>query len=327
MLAVVSSDADQVRTLSARRIFLPRKEPNAIFFIRCKGEGIVVSVKTIKPPVKSTFIVNHYQAQDTYRYPELLVGWRGGHEYRALLQFDLRRLPETAMVQSAFLQLYLTDGHTNANEKQVAVYQVASRWNEKRVRWSTQPLVVETPVAQMRVCGECQSSVAGDITEMVCAWRTNRSANLGLMLALAEDCERGCVRFIGGRGVNALCWPYLAITCKDDAPGACCPTECARSLDVAFCVAADTQPQHTQPLETLSYNYAYHVINSGDATASVYLQTSADGVHWLTESGTYTIAPQACAALVSNTSARYSHLCYQSADKTELAIYVQGTRL
>ena len=130
--------------------------------------------------------------------------------------------------------------------------------------------------------------------------------------------------FAGKESSNAVYWPYLEIDFLDppDKPG----DHCCEPIEVTFKVITEQTVQSTNPINTLMFNFSYFIVNTGTAKANVYLQTSADGYHWLINSAVTGINPDETKALVPDWIAKYSKLCYESAaaESTTLAIYLLG---
>ena len=284
-----------------------------------------MSVKIIKPPSKSTFITTKKRVKHAYCCPEIFVGDKCNKNFRSLIQFNFDTLPGIANITSGILNLFIADNTDSVKEKTIAVFQVISRWNEKKVKWKTQPLIADCPTDTIRICNQTHCFVSFNITSLIDDWYTNRAANFGLMLMLLNKDQNSRVSFISGKGINSLYWPYLEINLHDPVCN-----NCSKPLDLTIYVVSSIALQTTAPYETMMYNYSYNVVNLGNHPAKIYLQTSADGVHWITESEIYTILPQTSESLVPGTISRYSHLCYQSFlanQDTNLAVHIQGNSI
>lgn len=280
-------------------------------------------IKIVKPPIKSTYISNGRQDKDAFCCPEFFVGNKLRHTFCSLLQFDLPQLLEGTELISGVLNLFLNGNHYLDTERTMGVFQIVSYWDEKRVKWSTQPTTIECPVACIRINDQCQTFLSLNITTLVNDWYTNRAVNFGIMLSIFEsESTNSRISFISGNAENSLYWPNLELEFHNVAF-----QKCSQPLDLTIHTVSSDVIQTTKPLNLLMFDYTYNVINTGNQPAQVYLQVSADGVHWLTQSALYTLLPQECVALVPATICRYSHLCYQSlswGNDTNLTIIIQG---
>ncbi|GAA0376580.1 DNRLRE domain-containing protein [Bacillus horti] len=143
------------------------------------------------------------------------------HEvFRSILQFNLERLPETAIVEKAILRLTPSSALSN---QQLEVTDSLGDWQETIVAWINQPAmgsyskVVQTNQGQL-------SSIEINILELVKDWVENGKENSGLFLKALDETQLGLAAFFTREAPISSNRPKLEIVYYDPAmvisPGA-----------------------------------------------------------------------------------------------------------
>ncbi|MFN8438911.1 MAG: DNRLRE domain-containing protein [Cytophagales bacterium] len=116
---------------------------------------------------------------------------------RSLIEFDLRLIPASAVIDSAKLYLFssaayrsntLPNGHSSQSHANTSsLYRILAPWDEAAVTWNNQPLIatnVSAPLPQSATINQNYVlDLQGDVANMV----ANPSTNYGWMLKMNNE--------------------------------------------------------------------------------------------------------------------------------------------
>lgn len=272
-----------------------------------------------------TFIFNSNKRSPSckYSHKELLVGKKSSSINRTLIQFDLSSLPLFLTITNSTLHIFLSRNDFPATPKRLGVFQILSKWVNRKASCIRQPLITSTPLCTATITNQNNTFVSLNITTIVQNWYTNQSANFGILLRMFDETDNNLIGLCSGENKNSQFWPYLEINIHNPAS----LDKYCKPMDLTLQVVAKDNINTTKALNLLLFNYSYLVVNNGINPALVHLQVSCDGTHWQTQSAVKTIIAGEMVACVPDTIAKYARLCYQtqhSNQQTELTIYIQG---
>lgn len=280
-----------------------------------------MGVKVVKPPKQDTFINIRKSSSKNSRRRLLLIGRNRDNLYKSFIKFDLSVLPPWLDIINGTLNMHLVENYFPSCLKTITVHQILSEWNERTLSCKHQPLYNSTPVSSVTLTKQKDSLISFDLTSLIQMWYSGTEANLGIMLKMVNE-NMHKIAFLSKEYPNSKLWPYLEVSFLSP-PNNCC----AQPIELTIHATTDDQILSTAPINTLMFNYTYIIVNTGSAPAVAYLQSSPDSSHWGSESAVTTINPGQTANLVPDFIAKYSRLCYQSADaikNTTLIIHIQG---
>jgi hypothetical protein len=134
--------------------------------------------------IADAYILQEVADSNTGSYPSLRVAFSTGpdsfHE-RALVRFDLSKLPATAIVKSAFFQAYLDAAGGSQAQVNMEVYQVKGAWTEGGVTWSNQPAISLSPSGSAAL-GKTPGYKSWNVKDLVQGWINGSIPNYGLEL-------------------------------------------------------------------------------------------------------------------------------------------------
>lgn len=280
-----------------------------------------MGIKVVKPPKKAAFI-NKKKSILKNPHPQFLpVGKDGDNLFKSLLKFDLTSLSPCLDIIQGTLNLYLAENFFPSCHKTITVHQILSEWNERTLSFKHQPLYHSTPTSSICLTNQNNIWVSFDLTPLIKMWYSGTEANLGILLKMSDESMHE-ILFLSKDYPNSKFWPYLDVNFLDspEHPG-------RQTIELTITAITQNQILSTTPINTLIFNYTYIIVNAGPAPAIAYLQSSPDSIHWGPESASKTILPNQTESLVPDFIAKYSRLCYQSADfkqNTTLKIHIQG---
>jgi len=158
----------------------------------------------------------HIYGTDTYLYSN---GAGPGNICRAYIQFDASMIPATAVVDSAYLELYYYSEIGPAAAGLVGVYQVTGVWDEASITWNNQPVAGALPLTTATVpAAHTNTFLFWDMKNLSQGWVDNSIANRGLMLRdTDETTSEGYKVFYSSDWGTANQRPKLTINYYDPA--------------------------------------------------------------------------------------------------------------
>lgn len=196
------------------------------------AQGALTAPATLTFPVVADSFVRSQSPGSNYGAATILevvynTGLReGSFESRALLRFDLGRLPASAIVVSATLELYL-ERSSGASSSVIAPEAALASWDEAQVTWESRP------GSQSR--GDSPASVdnqAGwkliDVTKIAQSWQARAMRNHGIVLR-APSGDINVARFFAAREQPAFA-PRLRVAYLDAQTPGLSPAEAPAAL-------------------------------------------------------------------------------------------------
>lgn len=162
---------------------------------------------------------NYGKIEDIHIY-----SWTQGGELnvnRVLIDFNLDKIPSTAIVDSAFLSLYYNSesAYNKINGKKgsqgqdkIVIQRVINEWNEQDVTWNKQP---ETTTQNQVVIEKKEDNLADytniDITGIIQDMVKNESGRFGIMVRHQEEVPYNVVFFASGDHADKSLHPKLEV--------------------------------------------------------------------------------------------------------------------
>lgn len=123
--------------------------------------------------IDKTNATNNYGADAS-----LHVRTTGEFDHRALLRFDLDRIPADCRLTRATLRL-----HQTTNKRlTINVVRILQTWSEGEVTWDTRPALDPSPWTTFESAGIAPTTIDVDITALVLSWVRGVNPNHGLLL-------------------------------------------------------------------------------------------------------------------------------------------------
>ena len=153
---------------------------------------------------------------------ELKMGYGQGQnepfENRILLRFDLGFVPQSAVIESATLEMRMINAD-GINPIEVGVYPVEQPWQESNVTWNSQPAVDANHAARLNIDNAVPGVRGWNLRNLVQQWVEASLENNGILLR-GPDGPGTWGRVFDSRHYTAFC-PRLVVTF---APGDFVPT-------------------------------------------------------------------------------------------------------
>ena len=185
---------------------------------------------------------------------------------RILLYFDLSAMPGDAQINSAELQLLLTnaDGLPNAT---MSAYAVLDQWDELAATWNTQPTWNSSVVVHAPVGLGTPGIVSWDVREILRVWLDGSLENHGLVLRGPEQDPTGWFRRFDSGEQQILFCPRLVINFRSSEPVPPLPptpTPTATATPTAVCPYPDTDSDTFASAPALISPSTGYICPSGD---------------------------------------------------------------
>lgn len=146
-------------------------------------------------PEADAFVSSGHPSEPGTPIDQIFVGYDKLYGYakeRGLLRFDLRGIPEGAIIERATLRLWLASWQRpvgNWDPMDVHVYPIATPWDEETVTWNTKPGYDEVPLVNpVAVPPGPEQWIEFDVTRLVQEWVNGARPNHGFML-LGDESE------------------------------------------------------------------------------------------------------------------------------------------
>jgi len=185
-----TSTPTATRTLTRTSTATPTPSPTLTATSTRTSTATVMPTPTTTPvnftlcAMADAYILQQASDSNTGSHPYLRVAFSSGpdsfHE-RALIRFDLSKMPPTAIVKSALFQAYLNSAGGSLAQVNMGVYQVTSVWTEGVVKWASQPSVNPSPVGWASV-GKVLGYKSWNVKALVQGWINGSIPNYGLEL-------------------------------------------------------------------------------------------------------------------------------------------------
>ena len=151
-----------------------------------------------------------------------IYSWTQGGELnvnRVLIDFNVSKIPSTAIIDSAYLSLYFNptsvynkSGKGNQGQDKIVIQRVLSDWNEKSVTWNNQP---ETTTQNQVVIDKPESNNADytdiDITNIIRDIINNDEGRYGIMLRHQNEKPYNVVFFASSEHPDTEIHPELRV--------------------------------------------------------------------------------------------------------------------
>jgi hypothetical protein len=204
------------------------KKVGIFIFIVCTVSSCSVTKMTVTPDNSErgdavfSLIVpdnNYGKLEDIHIY-----SWTQGGELnvnRVLIDFDLSKMPTTAIIDSAFLSLYFNPtsaynkvGGNKGNQGQdsIIIQRVISNWNEKEVTWNKQPestIENQVKIAKKKETRADYENI--DITKIIQDIVKNDNGRYGIMIRHKDEVPYNVVFFASSNHPNKQLHPTLRI--------------------------------------------------------------------------------------------------------------------
>lgn len=144
----------------------------------------------------------------------------GFESFRSILQFDLSKIPDTAVVEKAVLRLTPS---SPLSEQEIEIKDSLGSWEERLVAWVNQPQMGNYSKVVKTNQGET-SQIEVDILDLVKKWVEEGKPNFGMLLKTLDENNIGISSFFTREAPIAGNRPRLQITYYDPtevvSPGA-----------------------------------------------------------------------------------------------------------
>ncbi|MGL1886220.1 MAG: DNRLRE domain-containing protein [Reichenbachiella sp.] len=138
---------------------------------------------------------------------------------RVLIDFNLDKIPSSAIIDSAFLSLYFNptsaynkDGKGNQGQDSIIIQRVTSDWNENDVTWNKQP---ETTKVNQLVIPKTKSTFTDyvniDVTYLIQDIVKDDKGRYGIMIRHQNEKPYNVVFFASGNNPKKNLHPELSV--------------------------------------------------------------------------------------------------------------------
>jgi hypothetical protein len=166
----------------------------------------------------------------------------GSPDYTSLISWDIRSIPPTAVVESAQIQLQITDKSTHS----YPLYAVRRAWEEQQATWRLARQGVSWATAGAQNAADRDSTPIGTLTaprtgpatitlnsagvSLVQSWIENPALNFGIIIQNYTSATDG-IDFASRESSTAASRPKLTITYSVPASGTAAQAVAARSIE------------------------------------------------------------------------------------------------
>lgn len=137
---------------------------------------------------------------------------------RGLLRFDLSAIPQNAIVQNAWINLFACTNPINGNGQAMYgtnaafLYRVTSPWSESLVTFSNQPSFSALSAVFLPMSNSpFQNYYSVDVSNIVSDMIANPSSNFGFLLKLASEQPFASMIFASSDNSDSLLWPEIVV--------------------------------------------------------------------------------------------------------------------
>ncbi len=139
---------------------------------------------------------------------------------RSLIQFNLSSIPQTALVDSAFLELYANANNLNGiqgspmygNDNVGLIQRITQSWNPNTVTWNSQPLSTTVDEVYLPQSTSTVQNYRVDVRSLVSGMVSNPTTNYGFLMRQVDEVNYyNSLIFSSGDDPNPALRPKLKI--------------------------------------------------------------------------------------------------------------------